>query len=127
MLPAFLIPETTAQENGSGPVLEISTGSRIVQLTLGINRIVEQESLDITIWGSADRNDFGKLPLAAFPQKFYCGTYSILLDLTAHPEVRWLKAQWKMNRWGRGSLKPLFSFYIFAQAAPVRATAGASV
>jgi hypothetical protein len=50
----------------------------------------------------------------------------MLVDLSRSPDVRYLRAQWKMNRWGRGSLKPLFGFYIFAdvQAAyAARATA----
>ena len=117
MLPAFLIPETTVQENGDGPALEVPPQAGLIQLTLGITRIAEQESIDISIWGSTDNSDWGKTPVAGFPQKFYCGTYTILVDLSSRPEVKWLQVRWKLNRWGRGSLKPLFSFYVFAQAA----------
>ena len=52
-------------------------------LTLGITRIIEQESLDLTIWGSANGDTWTQI--AAFPQKFYCGTYSLLVDLTTAP------------------------------------------
>ena len=77
--------------------------------------IVEQESLDVSIWGSADGKEWGAKPLIAFPQKFYVGVYTILLDLSAHPEVRYLQARWQVARWGVGSTKPMFTFYVFAE------------
>jgi hypothetical protein len=116
MLPNFLIPETTASENGFGPEIEIPGGGRLLLATLGINRIVEQESLDIAIWGSPDKVDWGTKPIARFPQKFYCGTYSVVIDLMAHPEVNYLRAEFKMNRWGRGDQTPLFGFYVGIEA-----------
>ncbi|MDX2149422.1 MAG: hypothetical protein SFV54_01710 [Bryobacteraceae bacterium] len=116
MLPNFLLPETTAREDGSGPVLELGeSAGKLLVLTLGITRIIEQESLDLSIWGSADGVEWGSRALVAFPQKFYCGTYTMLLDLTDRPEVRHIRVQWKMNRWGRGDSKPLFGFYVFGQ------------
>jgi hypothetical protein len=117
MLPEFLIPETTVREGGTGPAMALGTepGSTVI-LTLGITRIIEQESLDLTIWGSADGNEWGAKPVASFPQKFYCGTYQILLDLSEHPDVRYLRAKWQVNRWGKGDLKPLFTLYLFVQA-----------
>jgi hypothetical protein len=117
MLPQFLLPETTVREAGTGP--EISLGDQqggTLILTLGITRIVEQESLDIAIWGSADGSDWGAKPLTSFPQKFYCGTYQILLDLSSLPDVRHLRVGWKVNRWGKGETKPLFTIYLFVQA-----------
>jgi hypothetical protein len=117
MVPGFILPEITAQESGSGPAVDVSTASgRILQLTLGITRSVEQESLEIAIFGSPDGVEWKKQPIATFPQKFYCGTYTIMVDLSRDPNIRFIRAQWKMNRWGRGSLKPLFSFYIFAES-----------
>ena len=85
-------------------------------LTLGITRIIEQESIDVSIWGSPDGAEWGAKPLAAFPQKFYCGTYQILLDLTDHPNIRYLRAKWQVNRWGKGDPKPLFAIYLFIQS-----------
>jgi hypothetical protein len=116
MLPDFVLPETTIRENGAGPAVAIGdvTG-KLLLLTLGITRIIEQESLDLSIWGSADGNDWGAKPLISFPQKFYCGTYQILLDLTPRPDVKFLRAQWQVQRWGRGEPKPLFGAYVFAQ------------
>jgi len=116
MLPQFLLPETTVREAGSGGVLDLGDlqGETLI-LTLGITRIIEQESIDISIWGSADGADWGAKPLAAFPQKFYCGTYQMLLDLTDRP-VRYLKTTWQVGRWGKGDPKPLFGLYLFVQA-----------
>ena len=127
MLPEFLLPETTVREAGTGP--EMSFGSEqagTLILTLGITRIIEQESIDISIWGSADGADWGAKPIASFPQKFYCGTYQIFCDLSGRPEIKHLRAKWAVNRWGKGDPKPLFSIYLFVQATQrqmVRATA----
>jgi hypothetical protein len=127
MAPQFLLPETTVRENGSGPLADIGEnhGSCLV-LTFGITRIIEQESIDLSIWGSADGAEWGKRPIASFPQKFYCGTYQILLDLTSRPEVRLLQVRWNVNRWGKGDPRPLFGIYVFVQAMqPAMASAGA--
>jgi hypothetical protein len=116
MLPQFLLPETTVREAGTGS--EISLGApqgETLILTLGITRIIEQESIDVSIWGSADGSDWGTKPLAAFPQKFYCGTYQLLVDLTDRPDVKYLRAKWQVNRWGKGDPKPLFTIYLFLQ------------
>jgi hypothetical protein len=94
-------------------------------LTLGITRIVEQESLDVAIWGSPDGVNWGAKPLASFPQKFYCGTYQLLLDLGERADVQYLKANCRLARWGRGEPKPLFAAYLFAQEAQSRAAGAA--
>ena len=96
---------------------------KLILLTLGISRVVEQQSLDVSIWASADGQEWGGKPLAAFPQKFYCGVYTMMLDLSGHPEAGYLQARWKMNRWGRGSTKPDFTFYLFAREAGEEAIA----
>ena len=117
MLPEFLVAETTVREAGTGPVMALGeqSGGMLV-LTLGITRIIEQESIDLSIWGSADGTDWGTKPVTTFPQKFYCGTYQIILDLTDHPQTKFLRAKWGLNRWGKGELKPLFTIYLFAQS-----------
>ena len=116
MLHEFLLPETTVREAGAGPEIDLGgqTGGTLL-LTLGITRIIEQQSIDVSIWGSADGADWGAKPVVSFPQKFYCGTYQITIDLTDRPEVRHLRAQWQVNRWGKGDPKPLFTIYLFAQ------------
>ena len=118
MLPNFLIPETIIRETGTGPELSVgSTPGRLLLLTLGITRIIEQQSLDISVWGSADNAEWGAKPLLSFPQKFYCGTYQLLLDLSQQPDIKYLRAKWHVSRWGRGDPKPLFGIYLFAQDA----------
>ena len=116
MLPGFLLPETTIREAGDGSGVDVGKAQgRLILLTLGVTRIIEQESLDLSIWGSADGNDWGARPLITFPQKFYCGTYQILLDLKEHADVRFLRVKWSAQRWGKGDSSPLFGFYVFAQ------------
>jgi hypothetical protein len=118
MLPAFLVPETTVGEEGDGPAVELgSSQAKSLLLTLGITRIIEQESLNVSIWGSSDQANWGPKPLLSFPQKFYCGTYQIRLDLSQHPDVKFVKVSWRANRWGHGDPNPLFGIYLFAQEA----------
>ena len=117
MLPQFLVPETTVREAGTGTALDLGADrADSLILTLGITRIIEQESLDVSIWGSTDGADWGTKPVVSFPQKFYCGTYQILLDLSDHPDVRYLRTKWQVNRWGKGDPTPLFGLYLFVQA-----------
>src|SRR5579862_546365 len=79
MLPGFLLPETTIREAGAGPEVDVGNSrGGLILLTLGITRIIEQESLDVSIWGSPDNVEWGAKPITTFPQKFYCGTYQIL-------------------------------------------------
>jgi hypothetical protein len=115
MLPQFLLTETTVREAGQSPAVDLGEPqSGTLILTMGITRIIEQESIDVSIWGSADGTDFGIKPLLTFPQKFYCGTYQLVLDLNDTP-VRFLRAKWQVNRWGKSDVKPLFTVYLFAQ------------
>jgi hypothetical protein len=124
MVPAFLFPENITREDGCGAEIPLASDhGKPLLLTLGITRILEQESLDVSIWGSNDGNMWQ--PLAAFPQKFYCGTYTLLLDLSRRREIKHLRAQWRVARWGGGDSKPLFSFYLFAEQARMR-VAGAA-
>jgi hypothetical protein len=118
MLPNFLLPETIARQAGTGSGLELAaTAGKPLLLTLGITNVIEQESLDVAIQGSAEGQTWNDKPLLTFPQKFYCGTYTLLLDLSSHPEIKHLRVHWKMNRWGRGEPVPQFGFFVFAQDA----------
>jgi hypothetical protein len=122
MLSQFLLPETVARQDGMGA--EMPFERKTVQLTLGITRIIAQESLEVSVWGSPDGEHWR--PLVAFPQKFYCGTYSVHLDLTRHGDVRYLRAHWKMGRWIRDERAPLFGFYVRAEEGQMRREAGAA-
>jgi len=86
-----------------------------LSLTLGITRIVERENIEIGIWGSADGADWGKTPLASYPQKSYCGVYQMELDLRLRPDVKYLRAQWEVSRWNRAAGQPLFTLYLMVQ------------
>src|SRR5918911_1691930 len=108
MLPNFLLPESITTKNGTGPAVALgdAIGKQLL-LTVGITRIVEQESLDVEVRGSADATNWEDKPLLVFPQKFYTGTYSRVLDLTDRPDIRYVRIDYKVNRWGRGDKTPL--------------------
>src|SRR5947209_19334510 len=92
MLPNFLIPETVVREAGTSLELSLSSmAGGVMLLTLGITRIIEQESLDISVWGSADNADWGAKPLLSFPQTFYRGTYQLPLALSQHPDIKYTR------------------------------------
>jgi hypothetical protein len=33
-----------------------------------------------------------------------------VLDLTTHPQVKFVRAHWEVARWGRGTETPMFEF-----------------
>jgi hypothetical protein len=114
-MPLYILPENVAREDGHGATIAVDgRHGKQLMLTLGITRTVEQESLEMSVWGSPDRDRWR--PLETFPQKFYCGTYSLSLDLSRHSDVRYLRAHWKMNRWGGYESTPLFGFYLKLEA-----------
>jgi hypothetical protein len=124
MLPNFLLPESIARADGAGPEIDLgSQQGKLLVLTLGITRIIEQESLEVSVWGSNDGENWGVRPFATFPPKFYCGLYSTLLNLSSRPEVRYVRAQWKMSRWSRGDVMPMFGFYVYAEESGARVSA----
>ncbi len=127
MAPNSLLCETTARADGIGPVVEINAeiGTLLV-VTLAITRIIEQGSIDVSIWGSPDKMNWGEKPLAVFPQRSYCGMYSVLLNLSARPEIKYVRAQWKMNRWTKRSPEPLFEFYVDAERSGTRVRTAAA-
>jgi len=112
MLEAYLVPiGTRATAKGDGePVSIEGTGSRLFLLTLDISEIVEQESLEVSVFGASEGSSWQPKPLLSFPQKFYRGQWPLLLDLSAQPETKLLRAHWDVNRWGRGSETPMFVF-----------------
>jgi hypothetical protein len=105
-----LIPAGTRLEaNGDGEKFDISTSAtRTFLCKLTITNQLEQESLDVSIWGSADGENWGTKPLLKLPQQFYRGTTKMVLDLTPRPEIRFIRAKWELNRWGRVAPTPMF-------------------
>ncbi len=120
MIDTFLVSQKTAvSAKGDGPHADVShAASRVFLLTLEITKIIEQESLDVSIMGSTDGITWSAKPVAAFPQEFYCGEYPLLLDLTAHPEVKIVRAHWEVARWGRGVETPMFEFSLRLKEVP---------
>jgi hypothetical protein len=111
----FLLPESVAREDGAGAEIALDTyRGKSLLITLDIDLTVAQESLEISVWGSQDKRKW--MLLQTFPQKFYCGNYTLPLDLTHQPEIGYLRAQWRMNRWGAVEA-PLFGFSLAAKRA----------
>ena len=125
-----LIPANSKLEaNGDGPSFDISASkTRTFICRLAVTEQLEQESLDVSIWGSADGQDFGKKPLLKIPQQFYRGTTKMVLDVTFRPEVKVLRAKWELNRWGRVAPTPMFVAGLQLEEVPPmsRDTAGRS-
>lgn len=120
MIDAFLVPQkTVVQAPGDGAAVDVSAAmNRVFLVNLEIANIVEQEALDVSIYGSADGATWGPKPLTTFPQKFYRGQHPLLLDLTGNSDVKFVRGHWEVNRWGRGSETPMFEFQVTIKEVP---------
>ena len=120
MIDTILVADkTVVSAKGDGLVVDVSgAASRVFLLTLEISKIIEQESLEVSIFGSADGAAWGAKALLTFPQKFYCEQSPLLLDLTAHPDVKVVRAHWEVARWGRGTETPMFEFSLKLKEVP---------
>jgi hypothetical protein len=105
-----LIPaRTRLTANGEGEPRDISASqTRTFLCSMDITGQLEQESVDISIWGSADGQDWGKFPLLKMPQRFYRGETRQLLDMSMQSKVRFIRAKWELTRWGRVAPHPVF-------------------
>lgn len=111
--------KTVVSAKGDGPTVDVSgAAGRVFLVTIDITEIIEQESLDVSIHGSTDGAAWGAKAIVAFPQKFYRGESPLLLDLTAHPDVRFVRAHWEVARWGRGVETPMFEFGVRMKEIP---------
>jgi hypothetical protein len=113
----YLVPAGTASEgSGHGAALELGAlAGKPLLLILRIDSVLEQESLHVSIWGSADGQGWGTQALFWYPQKFYSGLTPAALDLRQRPAIRFLQARWEANRWGRGIPRPHFKFSVEIQ------------
>lgn len=112
-------PNTVATAKGDGAAVDVSGASnRVFLVTLSITKIIEQEALDVAVFGSSDAQAWEPKSIAAFPQKFYCEETPMLLDLTSHPEVKFVRAHWEVARWGRGTETPMFEFGVTLKEVP---------
>lgn len=105
-----LIPSgAVLKENGHGKAVDIrSSATRTFYCAMMIREQIEQESVDVSIWGSADGENWGTHPLLKLPQQFYRGETRAVLELTLVPEVNFIRAGWDLNRWGRVAPSPMF-------------------
>jgi hypothetical protein len=113
---------TLVETSGQSAAFEVGRlAGKPVLLILVITDAIEQESLHVSIWGSTDGTDWGTQALFWLPQKFYRGLTPAALDLGKFPALRFLQARWEVNRWGRGSPRPVFQFGIEIQELSVPA------
>jgi len=112
MFEAFLVPEkTVVTAKGDGAPLDVSAASSLVFLvTLSITDVIEQESIEVSLFTSPDGTAWDAKAAASFPQRFYVGENPLLVDLSAASGAKFLRAHWEVNRWGRGATTPKFEF-----------------
>jgi len=116
---SLVAPHTSVSAKGDGQAVDVSGASgRVFLLTLSITKIIEQESLDVSVYGSSDGATWTPKSIAAFRQEFYCGEFPLLLDLTAHADVKFVRAHWEVARWGRGIETPMFEFGVSMKEVP---------
>ena len=120
MIDMYLVADkTVVNAKGDSPAVDVSgAASRVFLVTLEIAKIIEQESLEVSIHGSVDGSVWGAKPVVTLPQKFYCGQSPLLLDLTPHPDVKFVRAHWEVARWGRGVETPMFEFSLRLKEIP---------
>jgi hypothetical protein len=114
---SYLVPAGTISEgSGHGAPLELGAlaGKKLL-LIVEITEVLEQESLHVSIWGSADGQDWGTQAVFWFPQKFHRGLTPAALDLAQRPDIKFLQARWEANRWGRGIPRTRFKFGVEVQ------------
>ncbi len=102
-------PGTRVEGNGDGEKYDLSgSATRTFLCTLEITDQIEQESLDVSIWGSEDGESWGTKPLLKLPQQFYRGETRAVLDVSLRPQVKFIRAKWELFRWGRVAPLPMF-------------------
>jgi hypothetical protein len=99
MVPFQVFPEGTVSGNGSGPAIRLDNAAgQPLQLELSITRMMERHILDVSIWRSSDGINWGSYPLSVLPHRYYCGVYQHWLDLSDHPQVRYLRVKYELTR-----------------------------
>ena len=123
-----LIPAgTRVTTNGESAVADIrESATRTFVCALEITDQIEQESVDISVLGSPDGQEWEKMPLLKMQQEFYRGRTRQVLDLTFRPEVKFLRAKWELVRWGRVAPTPMFVLGFRLEEIPIFTRASAS-
>ena len=120
MIDVYLVPQnTTVTAKGDSEPLDVSAAANPAFLaTLSVSKIVEQESIELSFFSSADGTTWEAKPLVSLPQKFYVGEYPLLVDLSQSNGVRFLRAHWEVGRWGRGPVAPSFEIALRVREIP---------
>ncbi|MBI3678864.1 MAG: hypothetical protein HY235_00410 [Acidobacteria bacterium] len=118
MAPILLFPETVVEGGGRGPVIDLgSARGKPLQLTLIINRMMEQQTLDLAVCGSGDGSDWSARPIMILPHKYYCGTYYHVVDLSELPDARFLRVDYQVHGWAHPGTSPVSCFSVWAEPA----------
>jgi len=120
MIDALLVPDKTVvtAKGDSGPLDVSGAASPALLATLTITKIVEQESIEVSFFTSADGATWEAKPVASLPQKFYVGEYPLMVDLSEASGAKFLRAHWEVNRWGRGPVTPSFEISLRVREIP---------
>jgi len=115
-----LIPnDTLVRENGVSAAVDIrASQTRTFFCVMNITDQIEQESVDVSIWASADGENWGTHPVLKLPQQFYRGETRAVLDLAQIPEINFVRAAWELNRWGRVAPLPMFVLGLHVKEIP---------
>ena len=110
MIDSYLVTEgTVITAKGDSVALDLSTAAnRTFLLTLSVTSVIEQESIEVSVFTSADGTTWETKPMATLPQEFYIGEYPLIIDLAGSPDAKFVRAHWDVNRWGRGANTPRF-------------------
>ncbi len=75
-------PDTRVEPTATAPPSKFSaSATRTFFCLMLITDQIEQESVDVSIWGSADGENWGTHPILKLPQRFYRGETRAVLDL----------------------------------------------
>ena len=120
MIDVVAVPQNTVvTAKGDSEPIDINSAANPAFLaTLSVTRIVEQESIELSFFTSADGIAWESKPIASLPQKFYVGEYPLLVDLSQKNGAKFLRAHWEVGRWGRGPVTPSFEIALRVREIP---------
>jgi hypothetical protein len=115
-----LIPANSRlTSDGDGESFDLAASlTRTFLCSMEISAQIEQESVEISVWGSGDGSTWASKPLLILPQRFYKGETQMVLDVSKQPDVRFIRAKWELFRWGRVSPHPMFELGFIAKEIP---------
>jgi hypothetical protein len=120
MIDVILVPENTiVSAKGDSEPLDIGgAASPVFLATLSVSKVVEQQSIELSFFTSADGTTWEPKPITSLPQKFYVGEYPLLVDLSHANSAKFVRAHWEVNRWGRGPVVPNFEISLRVREVP---------